>query len=387
MGGAIYPRTYRYGPGWLTFLTAFALALAAGCALLAQNLYAKSPVVAFGFAVLGGLGIPALVVGCVYVRLTLYEDKLDYRGVFGRAVIPRANIEKTSGAQRNWGSASICLHLRGKGARKKISALGKVDDVFWRWFDGIPNEESEAQVKRSEHLLANPAFGGSPTERAYAINRDADWLNRAHWVSIAITFWGLFWPQPYALCLGVLAGFPVLAAMAAILSFGRWTLNDDDGSGRIGIGGMMAVSPACVLALRAFMDDHMVDWILPVLYGGIAGIVLLLVVALTERRLSGRTAVVGVFAYCLYAWGVLLYIDTTFDSGAAKIVAVKVVDVDDGNKTHELTVTPWENRRDNNSVSVGSRFIKTVKPGDTVCVYVYPGLVDLPWYEVGHCPK
>jgi hypothetical protein len=131
----------------------------------------------------------------------------------------------------------------------------------------------------------------------------------------------------------------------------------------------------------------MVDWIVPLAYGGIAGIVLLLVVALMERRLKWRTAVFGVFAYSLYAWGVLLYVDTTFDIGPPKTAAVRIVAINDGGKIHELTVTPWGSRTENNSVAVSRRLIQAVKIGDKVCVDIYPGLLNLPWYDVRHCPK
>jgi hypothetical protein len=385
--GEVYPKTYRYGVGWRIFLAIFSLSFFLLGLFVAAGSGQPPQMFTLGLGIACALGFPAMALPGFYMSLTVSSDRLVYRGYIRTITVMKSDIERTSRIRKSWGVVQIDLHLRGKRWPLTIGDFGKYDDAFGDWFDDIPNAEAEAQLKRSDSLLANPAFGSNPTEREYAINRDADWLNKVRWISIAAASWGLFWPQPYALCLGVLTAIPVLAAVAAMVSSGRWTINDDDASGRIGIGGLMAIGPACVLALRAFLDDHMVDWIVPLALGGIAGVVLLLVVALSERRLVWRTAAFGIFAYGLYAWGALLYVDTTFDTGPAKTVAVRVVAIDDGNKTHELTVTPWGSRTENNSVAVSHRLIQAVKVGDKVCVDIYPGLLNFPWYDVRHCPK
>lgn len=387
MNGTVYPRTYRYGPGWLTLLAAFALAFAAGCAWLAYDAAGRSPTAALTFGVLGGLGVPAVVLRYFFLRLTLFEDRLDYHGFFGRSVILKADIERTSGARRNWGSASIYLHLRGRRVPRRIVALGTVDKAFWRWFHDFPNTEIEAVNKRSQYLLANPAFGSNPTERAYAINRQARWLNRLFWPSCGLFLWGSDFPYPYRTCLGILMAVPLLAVIMVAFSRGRWTVNDDDRSGRMGIGVVMVVMPACTLMLRGLVDGRMADWVLTALYAGIAGIVLLLVVALIERRLSWRTALGGVFIYMVYAWGSIVFVDEAFDTAPYRSVPVQVVAVHDGTQTHELTVTAWGPRTGDNDVKTTRRLVQTVKRGDTVCIYVRPGLLRLEWYGVGHCPK
>jgi len=391
MGTDIYPRTYRGGAKQTIYVCAISASMfLIGAAAFCAGYLGYEKTAPLAWEIIGGLvavGFPVALLPSLYTYLTLMQDRLVYRGYFRTITVMKADIERTANVRKSHGVLLLNLRIRGKRWPLTIGDFGRYDDAFGEWFDNIPNAEAEAEAKRSDYLLANPAFGSNPTEREYAINRDADWLNRARWISIAAASWGLFWPQPYAFCLGVLTAIPVLAAIAAMLSFGRWTINDDDASGRIGIGGLMATGPACVLALRAFLDDHMVDGIAPLAYGGIAGVVLLLVVALMERRLAWRTAVLGVLVYSLYAWGVLLYVDTTFDTAPAKTVAVRIVAIDDGSKTHELTVTPWGSRAENNSVSVSRRLIQAVKVGDKVCVDIYPGLLNLPWYDVRHCPK
>lgn len=385
----IYPKIFKYGTGWLIFDAVFGAVFSIGGAGLAYagmtGLIKTAPMVC---AWLGGgfsLAILIITIPCFYVRLTMMQDRLIYRGYFRTLTILRSDIERTLRLRESYGILSIDLKLRGRRFLETVGNFGEDAEAFLAWFDDIPNAEAEEAKTNSEALLANPAFGSDIAAREQTIDRDVRWLNYLRWPCYGAVVWGLIYPHPYVVCLNVLMAVPVVAAMMTCLSRGRWTINESTGSGRLGIGTMMAMGPSTVMALRAFLDDHMTHWQWSLVVALALALCLFGLVAALEWRFQWKLLII-LPLYLAYAWGALLYVDTTFDPAEPSLSKVRILEVDDGDKSHELKVSAWGYRQSGNTVSVSRSFIRQAHVGDTICVFVYPGRLKLPWYEIGACP-
>ena len=206
------------------------------------------------------------------------------------------------------------------------------------------------------------------------------WLGRIGW---AAGVWGIFYPNPYFMCLMTLLVLPVVAFGLVILSRRRWTLAEAS-EGRLSLAGMAGL-PAMVIGMRAFMDEGLVDWKIGALAGGALGFGLFLMVLAGEGRLKPGVLAVLLAACAVYGWGGLVFTNRYFDPAPAKVYRVRVLDKSSDKYTDPLTVTAWGPRPSGNEIDVDHAFSRLVQAGDTICVYVYPGAAHLPWYRYGLC--
>lgn len=386
--GETYPRIYRYGPGSIAVTWGFGLVFiggAAACAIFAGQWASHAPWLLRGICVPIGL-FGLLLLLSLTCRLTLYEDCFEYKGLIAVRRVTKADIVRTQNVKKKIVTTTLTVALKD-GRKVEVSDFGRMDDVFAEWFDAFPNAENEARKTRDEALLANPAFGSNPTEREAHVNADVDRLNLLGWPCYGIAMWGMIWPQPYQVCLPVLLTMPLLGLIATYASQGRWGMLEGHRTGRLSIGNTLFVAPASIVALRALTDDHVVDGIMPAVWGAATGIGLMALNGLIERRLSWARAVGFAVLWGLYAWGGLLYADTRLDPAPGRAIPVQVRDKGEGEHDHSLTVTAWGPRKSDNEVVVGRRLFGRVHKGGTVCIYVYPGRLNWPWYEAGLCPR
>ncbi len=383
-----YPRVYRYGPGWTTAIIFVSLVFLAGGAAFAiwrHQIFEYAPVSALVIAaVFEALAILSL--WSLKCRTILYEDRVEYVGLFGRRVAYKVEIKRSSNIHRSYTMLELTLELTN-GRKMKVGDFNRRDDAFTQWFAAFPNAEVQAENMRVKALLANPAFASNPTEREYHINLDVRRINFIGWPCYGIVLWGMVWPRPYDICLPILLTMPVLGLLATFASRGRWTMLDDEKHGRLNIGARLFAGPALVVALRAFQDDNVADWVAPAIWSVAAGVALMALNGLIERRLTWGLAIGFVFMWGIYALGGLSYADIELDPSPGRPVPVRVLQRHGGEHGDSLTVTAWGPRETGNEVNVAGSLFRGVHKGDTVCVYVYPGRLNWPWYAVGHCPR
>ncbi len=390
LGGAPLA-TYRFSAwkktGFIGLGAIFTLAAVVGMAWLA---WAFKPDMWPAIAILGPLAVAAFALGVSVIisasrgSLALYGDYLVYTGL-RRRIVWRKDIARTRRAQEGFAGFSIVLDLKS-GRKVHISAFGPLDDVLTYWLDEFPNAEWDAQVQREDRLLANPVWGTTPEERERNINRDARRLNWLYWPGWALMIWAFAFPQPYEVCLSVLLALPVIALIMVMASRGRWSLLEDVDSGRLEVGSRLFFLPCGALALRAFLDHQLIDWITPLIYAVGVGALLTALTGLIERRLPMTAAIVLLLLWTGYAWGGVLFVDTTFDTAYYEATQVRILDKSQGGHDHSLTVTAWGKKPDGNSVNVSGQLYYKLHKGDPICIYLHPGRLGWPWYEAGRCP-
>lgn len=143
-------RVYRFGPASKACLVAMAVALiAVGIAGVAESYLTLNGVAAqFGGILVAMIplalalfGVPALW----QCRLELYDDHLEYYGVFVRRVIRKADIKRALSPQPRFGMFSVIFTLYGQPLHSvRIAILGHMDDVFARWMGDVPGQATRS---------------------------------------------------------------------------------------------------------------------------------------------------------------------------------------------------------------------------------------------------
>lgn len=390
------PRIYRFGPIarliWICCSLIIFCAGVVGALWAGLKLFSTAPaydsvgLVALPIGLLAtGLGLAALV-STVRGRLELYEDRVEYYGILGRRVVRTIDIKETVRPIQQYGHFVITLVLKGSGAKRvRITDFGKMDETLADWLNALPNVEVQADIKRSEYLLANPAFGSNIGEREHAINSDTALLNRLRWPIYGLVLWGLIHPHPYQICLTILVMLPITAVLMVLASRGRWALNVDNTSGKLGLGEVMALGPAAVIGLRAFLDDDVMEWKVPAAWGVVVGLTLLGIVVVIERRFHAKTLLSVGFAFMWYAWGTLMFMNAVWDHSPTTITRVQVLDMQKGDHVDTLHLTRWGLRKDGNEVSVTHATFRKLRKGGEACVYINAGALGWQRYQVDVC--
>ncbi len=317
-------------------------------------------------------------------RLVLHADRIDYRSFLTTRTVRDADIARTFDY---WNSpfSSVGLELK-TGRPVRIVNVGRFDPAFSDWLNSSPNKEIDDKARARQQLLANSDLGTNPTERMNAFRRDVRRLNVWSWIGRIAAVWGWILPYPYSICISVLIGLPIVAVLMVLGARSRWSMHTDNGSYPLGIGAELAMAPCLVLALRAFVDDHVFDWIVPAMYGVGAALGLMGLVCLIERRFRWQALATGFLVYVCYAWGGLMTFNVMLDTGPRKAVPVKVLKFERGDKYSSLTVSRPDEGPHGKSIDIP--FPRhTARAGDTVCLIVHQGALGWSWYYDSPCPK
>ena len=106
------------------------------------------------------------------------------------------------------------------------------------------------------------------------------------------------------------------------------------------------------------------------------------------RQQRWALALVGVFA-CVYGYGVSLEINALADRSIARVHRVKVlaefVSESSKIKSWYLTLAPWGPVSESEDINVPEAQYERTKPGDTVCVQLKSGALQVAWYRIGPC--
>ena len=109
-----------------------------------------------------------------------------------------------------------------------------------------------------------------------------------------------------------------------------------------------------------------------------------------ELRTRPKGAPVVMLVACIYAYGATVLADAELDSGAVQRYAVQVLDMHVSRGRHTsyyLRLSAWGPRTLPEDVDVGQWLYENVEVGNTVCVYLKPGALGIPWFAVATCPR
>ncbi|MGE3106459.1 MAG: hypothetical protein AB7K14_14615 [Lysobacterales bacterium] len=388
-------RIYVAAGGWKVFLLICGGACFVGG--LAGIGYFRRESIPAAALLLQGISLALAVLGltCVaYVvryRVVLQPHSIKVREMFKERSLHRNDIAARRTLQVPNSPPIIEFIPKDKSTRPlRISQFIRTDDSFRSWLDGIPDQDELDQQRFQEEIVANRLLGDTKQERLLQMDRLHRWTRHLGIGTSAVVVWGLLYPRPYEIVVGALIVLPAVALVFAATSKGLIQVNQHLRDKRPSIVNTLIGSGA-LLALRAFLDFHVLDW--PLVLGAALAVAALITLVITRLDVAMRNwsaALLMGCVFCLpYAYGTVVELNVLLDGAAPQRLATTVTGKHQttGNyQSWNLIIAAWDSAHDSVDVNVNKRMYESVAVGDTVCVILFRGALGLNWISVQSCP-
>jgi hypothetical protein len=210
-------------------------------------------------------------------------------------------------------------------------------------------------------------------------------------ISIAAMVWGLFFPRPNEVMIALLAGLPLVAIAMLAPSKGLYHMGGLRSDRRPSLGPAF-LGCGLVLSLRALQEInlHPLYWVTAITSAIlVGGILTLIVVRADARSREGTWALILVVA-SVYSYGAIAEADTLLDWSTPTINEVLVLRKHyssgrRGTPSWYLRVERSVSFPEPHDVPVSGTLYQSVSPGQTVCIKLYSGALNIPWYFVSAC--
>ncbi len=395
---SLYPRTYTTSAGNRIFLLSLSC-IAAGAGLLGTWYFAtghemKSSRALYIFSLISFLffllGVYLAFVTIKY-KIVLKTNAIELREIFTTKQLLRTQLAGWRIVPGQYISTLVLVPRDPSAAKIEIGLTIKTDSFFLDWLSAAPNlDETELEQSRSE-LESNLELGVTREQRSERIataRSVATWLN---WIAWIAAVWGWFYPRPYWLVILVLSGLPIVAALIGLRSRGLYQFEGRRNDLRPSLASPV-ILPGAALAIRALSDLHFLHWqyLIPlamIVCFAITAIITAADPIIRQRRWPVLTIF---FLTVMYGSGVAAQADMFLDRSNPRRFSTEVLKkhVSRGRSTsYMLTISPWGPQSTFTDVEVSARDYNSIQPGQSVCIYLFPGALRIPWYLVRPCPS
>ena len=320
----------------------------------------------------------------------LTHEAFERHGLFGVKRLLRDDIVGRRSILMQYGPPTTRLESRSPRSRHiDIHAQLDMDGHLRDWLESLPDyDRQERQQSLDDYLQRDDGRStAEKTGRLQAAQRTAKVMTG---LAVGVCLWAFFYPEPYALALGLATCLPLVALVIAAVGGDAYTLNPGRNEVRANLLGPL-VYPGAALMMRAVFDVNLLHWrdgLWATLLLTTAFMALLWIFVRLERE--RRTSLLAV-AFLMLAWGYGASAVGTklLDTAEPEILPVQVLDkrVSSGKTTtYYLNLAAWGPRVEAEDVDAGRDLYDRVRKGDTVCVYLYPGVMRLSRFEVWTCP-
>ena len=208
---------------------------------------------------------------------------------------------------------------------------------------------------------------------------------------LLIFIWGTAYPQPYEVALATGLVLPLLAIAIAALRPRGFTLSADRGDPRVSLAGLFAW-PAMMLAYRANLDVHLLDWTRTVLLAASLTCCLIAAACVADAELFrsiGAFVAMALLA-AIYGYGGIIVLNRVLDTAAPRVFSTTVLAkyVTTGTQsevTAHARLSPWGPIETATDVDIPQALFDRIGRYDIVCVEARRGAFDIPWFTVRSC--
>jgi hypothetical protein len=184
---------------------------------------------------------------------------------------------------------------------------------------------------------------------------------------------------------------PLIAVGLAARSRGLYQITGFRGDARPDLS-MCFVGCGMALCIRALRDINIYPpyWITIIICAVfVGGLLTLLVVSVDAKNREGGWALILVVA-SMFGYGAIAEADVLLDWSMPKTSEALVVSKHSSSRARGpamwyLHVAKWGPFAASTDVSVPGPFYQCILAGQTVCIKVYPGALNIPWYDVAIC--
>jgi len=394
-----FPRTYRLSTGWRMFflLAGLGLVIAPLFGLRHLNPTHDGTVSQQHFRedlqllCLGGVALGFYLLAYVLrCRVTVAADAIDVQDVMTHRRLRRADILGRRTQRARNAPPTVILVPKDRDAKAlKLPQLFSMDADFRDWLTTLPDLDA-AEVQQSEkEVAANPAYGATEAERLARLEQARKAAGVFNAGCFALSMWVWIYPRPYEMAIATVALLPWIAVGLIRWSGGLYQFNQKRNSRRPDIS-IAFIAPSAVLALRAVYDIHILDWQQGLPWAAMGGLVLALLAGTVAGSIRDRLPAMVLLCLLMgaYAYGAALESDRLLDRSQPQLfrVVVEGKHVTRGrHTTWDLKLSPWGPRADAEDVEVSRSFYESVRSGQTVCIGLYRGALNISWFTVWQC--
>ena len=216
---------------------------------------------------------------------------------------------------------------RGDGRNLILPRFASRNADLAAWVNSLPNLDYQDAIKVEEALEADGRLGASPESR----RANLVWIRRAaqtlNWAAIAACLWVFIVPRPYDIALLAALSLPAVAIGLTAWKGGLFTIAP---GGTIELRGnllMLVLGPAAVLALRAFLDLHLLDWTAPLATALPIAVGLVALIWFIDVGARSRAMVLFLLPIMFTgAWGGLVLANARLNSAPPAVTSVVLVE-------------------------------------------------------------
>jgi hypothetical protein len=396
--GGEYPRNYSVSLGWKIGIVVLAGILLLGCfaaawevgVIAVETRNAPQGWILVFLAATIATGAAFYIVDTLTSVIVLLADLLEIHELWRVRRILRTNIEGRQVLHPPNSPAVLVLTLKAPSKRKiKLPVMWTTDSTWTAWFASIPDVDAEAAKSFEAEVASNTELGSTPEERQKRLTIARLFARYATWVNMGLFAWAYIYPRPYQLMILVLAVIPWTAIVIMARSPGLYTLNAHRGSGRPDLT-LLLISPGILLALRAFLDVHSLDWQRLLQCALIVAMLLMgsVIWALPAARERIGLLLLTLVLLIPYGYGVSALGNALLDHASASSYPTMVyrMFVTSGrSKTPTLRLGPWGPRATPEDTAVSWDLYRKTRVGETVCAQLHAGALGVRWFQITKC--
>ena len=208
-------------------------------------------------------------------------------------------------------------------------------------------------------------------------------------ISFVAFLWGLLYPRPSPLIVGILIALPWIAVGAAGRSKGLIRIDQYKKDAHSSVA-LAVVLPGLALAQLGMRNIQVLHWMELLKVAIVMGAVLFLTAIVADAALRTKYATLPLIfiVMLIYGFGAGLQADIVLDRSTPGLYRAKVFSkrISSGRHTYyELTLRPWGPAKYGSTDSVPHDLYDSIQPGDSVCVALGQGALGVQWYTVSEC--
>ena len=331
-----------------------------------------------------------LIYSIARFRIVLTSDAIGVQQLGAGRTYPRAEFSAWRISHPSKGPNMLVLAFRDPLRKPlKIPQYFTFDALFREWLDGFANLDEQERAATEREIADSSALGSTTEERLSKLIAARRTSKRLIAATIVASVWVLFVPVQYRLAVAMLASIPWLALWVAGTSHGLFRIDQkrNDPHPSVAIPFMM---PGFILMLRGITAVHMMVWQRPLALTVVITAALSFAAHKADRSLrTARATATLLFTLAIaYGFGVTTLSNELLDSGKVRVYPTHVLEkhISHGRSTtYRLYLDAWGPQQRPEWVDVSRSFYSSVDQDNTVCVYLSPGALRIPWYVVGHC--
>lgn len=323
-------------------------------------------------------------------EITLYSDRLEWRGTFKWRTIQRDQI---SGWRILPVQGSRILELAMHHSSNwpvQIPLYFVPDAAFAEWLGAVPNLDEKEQAESKAEIENNPAFGMSKDERLASVDRARIVTRSATGLVVFLIAWAIFAPLGREAARLALIAAPWALLLAVWGSRGRIRLNEvrNDRHPSILLPCLLTFP---VLGLFALADCELLFW-RPVIFPMIAYGLLLSAFALAADASLRNKLAVGVFVIVIsMSFGPVIELNMLVDNATPTLFRYVVREkwVTRGkHASYNIAVDRTSaDSPDIDTTHVSRAVYARSNVGDPFCIALHEGALSIPWFKPARCPS